>query len=251
MCDFAYDTISENLNVFVRNLGPEVELEGWDVDNRQIHLKGTLEPSRVFAFLGEPNSPHQRLVAHSFTLTVSGCGRRLKDWVYDLEEDLGLLTPAQQAVVVILGERLETAVLEEFRGAERTLELQYRLQVQDASLDIPAALADQVEEIWLLGANDDAVAWSVTLFDEITPVPGVEHCYQDLYDVEEDFLADQARFGFVKFVTVDGDELVVQRPVAWRHADEEAWLTALWAEVSQEAAQEAMDALGGDHGHAG
>lgn len=243
MFEFACEEIQQNMDCFASNLS--LECEGWDADGREIHLKGTLDPRRVFAFLGEPNSPYQRLLAASFTLPFSGSGRRLKDWVYDLEEELARLTPAQKAIVTLVGDRLEAAILQEFQDAEQWLDLQYRLHVQSESLEIPAALADQVEEIWLVGTDDDSVDPTLSIFDQITPVPGDAWCYQDLFDVREDYLADQARFGFVKFVTPEGDEWVVNRLVAWRRADETHWLTELWAEACQEAQQE-----GGDHGNA-
>ena len=249
MLEFACDEIQQNMDCFARNLG--LECEGWDINGRWIQLWGKLDPHRVFAFLGEPNSPHQRLVARSFTLPFGGPGRRLEEWVYDLGEELAQLTPAQQAIVTLVGDRLEAAVLDEFRDAEQWLDLQYRLHVQWEPLEIPAALADQVEEIWLVGTDDDSIDITTNIFDQITPVPGVATCYQDIFDVREDFLADQARFGFVKFVTPEGDEVVVDRLVAWRLADETHWLTELWAEACQAAEQEGQDAPGGEHGHAG
>ena len=248
MFEFAYEEIQQNMDCFAMNLA--LECKGWDANDREIHLKGKLDPRRVFALLGEPSSPYQRLLAASFTLPFSGSGRRLKDWVYDLDEELARLTPAQQAIVTMVGDRLEAAILQEFQDAEQWLDLQYRLHVQSESLEIPAALADQVEEIWLVGTDDDSVDPTLSIFDQITPVPGVACCYQDLFDVREDFLADQARFGFVKFVTPEGDEWVVNRLVAWRLADETHWLTELWAEACKEAEQEGQDVPGGDHGNA-
>ena len=249
MFEFACEEIQQNMDCFAMNLA--LECEGWDANDREIHLKGKLDPRRVFALLGEPSSPYQRLLAASFTLPFSGSGRRLKDWVYDLDEELARLTPAQQAIVTMVGDRLEAAILQEFQDAEQWLDLQYRLHVQSESLEIPAALADQVEEIWLVGTDDDSIDITTNIFDQITPVPGVATCYQDIFDVREDFLADQARFGFVKFVTPEGDEVVVDRLVAWRLADETHWLTELWAEACQAAEQEGQDAPGGEHGHAG
>lgn len=238
LADFAHDEIQLNFHDLGANLG--VEVTGWDIDHHHVSLKGNLEPARVFALMGEPEELHQRLLALSFNVPLDGTGRTFKDWANDLDDILDGLTPAQQRLTGRMASALEKAVKDEMNDAERQLDLYWRLETLDESLTVPAALEEALDEIELFGRMaewpDDA-----SLFDQIRPVPGVEHVYQDLYDLADDFLAGDARVGFVRFLTLDGEEYVAERLVGWKLADQDAWLTALWREVS------GVGTAGGEH----